>query len=249
MKKLISMIALAGALIGAPVIAAEVTHPLDAAPKQSNDLSALQRGAKLFVNNCLNCHSASMVRYNRLKDIGLTDDQIRDNLLFSADKVGETMHVAMTAKDAKAWFGVQPPDLSVISRARGTDWLYTYLRSFYKDETRDTGWNNLVFPAVGMPHVMWEMQGIRTAKFEERADPHDASKKVHTFVGFEQVTPGTMKPVEFDQAMGDLVSFMEWMGEPAQSQRKRLGVWVLMFLGLFSVLAWRLNASYWKDIK
>lgn len=249
MKKLISIIALAGALVGAPAIAAETSHALDAAPQQTNDLSALQRGAKLFVNNCLNCHSASMVRYNRLKDIGLTDDQIRDNLLFSAEKVGETMNVAMHAKDAKAWFGVQPPDLSVIARARGSDWLYTYLRSFYKDETRDTGWNNLIFPNVGMPHVLWEMQGIRTARFEDRADPHDASKTVHTFVGYEQVTPGALKPVEFDQAMGDLVSFIQWMGEPAQNERKRLGVWVLMFLGLFSILAWRLNASYWKDIK
>ncbi|TMS59275.1 cytochrome c1 [Imbroritus primus] len=249
MKKLISMIALAGALIGAPAIAAESGHPLDAAPKMTSDLSTLQRGAKLFVNNCLNCHSASMVRYNRLKDIGLTEDQIRENLLFSADKVGETMNIAMTAKEAKAWFGVQPPDLSVIARARGGDWLYTYLRSFYKDDTRDTGWNNLIFPNVGMPHVMWEAQGIRKAKFEERADAHDASKTVHTFVGYEQVTPGTMKPIEFDQAMGDLVHFLQWMGEPAEHQRKRLGVWVLMFLGLFSILAWRLNASYWKDIK
>ena len=234
MKKLISMIALAGALIGAPAIAAEAGLPLDAAPKQTSDLSALQRGAKLFVNNCLNCHSASMVRYNRLKDIGLTDDQIRDNLLFSADKVGETMNVAMTAKDAKAWFGVQPPDLSVIARARGGDWLYTYLRSFYKDEARDTGWNNMVFPNVGMPHVLWELQGTQVMN-------HETHK-------LELAVPGKMSPAEYDKAVSDLVGFMVWMGEPQQEYRKTLGIFVLAFLALLFVVAYALKKEYWKDI-
>ncbi|WP_427311585.1 cytochrome c1 [Cupriavidus sp. H39] len=247
MKKLLSILALAGACIaGAPAMASEGGFPLEPAPVNTADLSSLQRGAKVFVNYCLNCHGASMMRYNRLKDIGLTDDQIRENLLFSADKVGETMTIAMQPKEAKAFFGAQPPDLSVIARARGDDWLYTYLRTFYRDDSRATGWNNLVFPSVGMPHVLWELQGQRAAKFTE-VEEH--GEKVHKFAGFEQLSPGKLSKVEYDQMTADLVSFLDWMGEPAQNHRKRLGVWVLMFLGLFTVFAWRLNAAYWKDVK
>ena len=247
MKKLLSILALAGACIaGAPAMASEGGFPLEPAPVNTADLSSLQRGAKVFVNYCLNCHGASMMRYNRLKDIGLTDDQIRENLLFTADKVGETMNIAMQPKEAKAFFGAQPPDLSVIARARGDDWLYTYLRTFYRDDSRATGWNNLVFPSVGMPHVLWELQGQRAAKFTE-VEEH--GEKVHKFAGFEQLSQGKMNKVEFDQATADLVGFLDWMAEPAQNHRKRLGVWVLMFLGVFTVFAWRLNASYWKDVK
>lgn len=247
MKKLLSIIALAGACFAAaPVMASEGGYPLEPAPVNTADLSSLQRGAKLFVNYCLNCHGASMMRYNRLKDIGLTDDQIRDNLLFTADKVGETMTIAMQPKEAKAFFGAQPPDLSVIARARGDDWLYTYLRTFYRDDSRATGWNNLVFPSVGMPHVLWELQGQRAAKFSE-VEEH--GEKVHKFAGFEQLSPGKMSKVEYDQATADLVGFLDWMAEPAQNHRKRLGVWVLLFLGMFTVFAWRLNAAYWKDVK
>ena len=247
MKKLLSIIALAGACFAAaPVMANEGGYPLEPAPVNTADLSSLQRGAKLFVNYCLNCHSASLMRYNRLKDIGLTDDQIRDNLLFSADKVGETMTIAMQPKEAKAFFGAQPPDLSVISRARGDDWLYTYLRTFYRDDSRATGWNNLVFPSVGMPHVLWELQGQRAAKF---AETEEHGEKVHKFAGFEQLSPGKLSKVEYDQATADLVGFLDWMAEPAQNHRKRLGVWVLLFLGVFTVFAWRLNAAFWKDIK
>ncbi|CAG9179167.1 Ammonia monooxygenase gamma subunit [Cupriavidus laharis] len=247
MKKLLSIIALAGACFAAaPVMASEGGYPLEPAPVNTADLSSLQRGAKLFVNYCLNCHGASMMRYNRLKDIGLTDDQIRGNLLFTADKVGETMTIAMQPKEAKAFFGAQPPDLSVIARARGDDWLYTYLRTFYRDDSRATGWNNLVFPSVGMPHVLWELQGQRAAKFSE-VEEH--GEKVHKFAGFEQLSPGKMSKVEYDQATADLVGFLDWMAEPAQNHRKRLGVWVLLFLGMFTVFAWRLNAAYWKDVK
>ena len=247
MKKLLSIIALAGACFaGAPAMASEGGFPLEPAPVNTADLSSLQRGAKLFVNYCLNCHGASMMRYNRLKDIGLTDDQIRQNLLFTADKVGETMTIAMQPKEAKAFFGAQPPDLSVIARARGDDWLYTYLRTFYRDDSRATGWNNLVFPSVGMPHVLWELQGQRAAKFTE-VEEH--GEKVHKFAGFEQLSPGKMSKVEYDQATADLVGFLDWMAEPAQNHRKRLGVWVLLFLGLFTVIAWRLNAAFWKDVK
>ncbi|WP_416049818.1 cytochrome c1 [Cupriavidus basilensis] len=247
MKKLLSILALAGACFAAaPAMANEGGYPLEPAPVQTSDLSSLQRGAKLFVNYCLNCHGASMMRYNRLKDIGLTDDQIRENLLFSGEKVGDMMTIAMPPKDAKAFFGATPPDLSVIARARGDDWLYTYLRTFYRDDNRATGWNNLVFPSVGMPHVLWELQGQRAAKFVE-VEEH--GEKVHKFAGFEQITAGKMSTLEYDQATSDLVGFLDWMAEPAQNQRKRLGVWVLMFLGVFTIFAWRLNASYWKDIK
>ncbi|RWA54148.1 cytochrome C [Cupriavidus sp. UYMSc13B] len=247
MKKLLSILALAGACFaGAPAMASEGGFPLEPAPVNTADLSSLQRGAKVFVNYCLNCHGASMMRYNRLKDIGLTDDQIRENLLFSADKVGETMTIAMQPKEAKAFFGAQPPDLSVIARARGDDWLYTYLRTFYRDDSRATGWNNLVFPSVGMPHVLWELQGQRAAKFTE-VEEH--GEKVHKFAGFEQLSAGKLSKVEYDQATADLVGFLDWMAEPAQNHRKRLGVWVLLFLGVFTVFAWRLNAAYWKDVK
>ena len=250
MKKIVSQI-LAGlvtALVVTSVNANSGSFPLDSAPKRVNSEAALQNGAKLFVNYCLNCHSATSMRYNRLRDIGLTDEQIKSNLLFTGEKVGDLMTVAISPKDAKAWFGATPPDLSVIARAKGSDYLYTYLRTFYKDDNRPTGWNNMAFNNVGMPHVMWELQGVRAAKFAEEKDPHDATKTVHVFKGFEQLTPGKLKSQEFDDAMGDLVAYLQWMGEPAQLERKRIGVWVLMFLAIFTVLAWGLNKAYWKDI-
>jgi len=251
LKKLIAVLALLPAL----GLAAEAGYPLDRAPDHTRDLAALQHGAQLFVNYCLNCHSASSMRYNRLRDIGLTEEQIKNNLLFTSDKVGSLMVSALTPEDGKKWFGVAPPDLSVIARAKaspagsGPDYLYTYLRTFYKDDTRPTGWNNMAFPTVAMPHALWELQGIRTAKFAQQKDPHDEGKTVEKFAGFEQVRPGTMSAIEYDGAVADLVSYMTWMAEPAQETRQRLGVWVLLFLFLFLFLAWRLNASYWKDVK
>jgi len=148
------------ALLWAPatLLAAEAGHPLDRAPIEPRDLVSLQSGARIFVNYCLNCHGAQYMRYNRLKDLGVTEGQIRDHLMFTADKVGETMKVAMSVKDGKAWFGVPPPDLSVIARSRGADWLYTYLRTFYRDDRTPSGWNNKVFPSVAMPHVLWKLQ-------------------------------------------------------------------------------------------
>ena len=229
---------------------------LDKFPKDRiTDMAALQNGAKLFVNYCLNCHSAAYMRYNRLRDIELTDDQIKKNLLFAGDKVGDLMTVSITAKDAKAWFGAQPPDLSVIARSRagdggsGADYLYTYMRTFYRDETTPTGWNNLVFPAVGMPHVLWELQGEQRAVFAEEKDPHDPNKTSHVFKRFELTKPGSLNKVDYDVAVADLVAYLQWMGEPGQTQRARMGVWVLIFLSLFTLVAWRLNAAYWKDIK
>ncbi len=239
----------------AMAFASDGAYPLDQAPDRTTDLSALQNGAKLFVNYCLNCHAASAMRYNRLRDIGLSDQQIKDNLLFTGDKVGDLMKNTMLPQDAKAWFGAVPPDLSVIARAKaseagsGPDWLYTYLRTYYKDDSRPTGWNNLVFPNVGMPHVLWELQGIRKLKLAEVKDPHEEGKMTPTVIGFEQLTAGKLSALEYDNAVADLVGYLQWMGEPAQNTRKRLGVWVLLFLGGFLVLAWRLNASFWKEVK
>lgn len=250
-KKLLAILALVPGL----VLANEGGIALDKAPDRSNNMAALQNGAKLFVNYCLNCHNASSMRYNRLRDLGLTEEQIKANLLFTGDKVGEMMTTTMNPKDAKAWFGVVPPDLSVITRAKssgagsGGDYLYTYLRTFYKDDTRPTGWNNLVLNNVAMPHVLWELQGVQKVKMEEVADPHEEGKKIHQFAGFEVVTPGKMTKLEYDTAVADLVGYMEWMAEPAAQTRKKLGVAVVLFMALFAFLAWRLNASFWKEVK
>ena len=251
MKKIILGLALTlGVLMG--VQANEGGIAWDKAPNKTNDLAALQNGAKLFVNHCLNCHSAEYMRYNRLKDIGLTEQQIKDNLLFTTEKVGDTMKANFDPKQAKVWFGGVPPDLSVIARSRaghggtGADYLYTYLRTFYRDETRPTGWNNLVFPNVGMPHVLWDLQGARRPVYDE-IEEHGHTVKA--FKGWEQITPGTMSSQEYDQAIGDLVAYLQWMGEPTQNTRVRLGVWVLLFLTCLMVIAWRLNASFWKDVK
>lgn len=251
LKKLVAALV----LLPTFVLAAEGGFPLQRAPDHTNDLSALQNGAKLFVNYCLNCHSASSMRYNRLQEIGLSEKQIKENLLFTSDKVGDLMTTSMTVKDGKEWFGAAPPDLSVIARAKssaagpGTDYLYTYLRTFYQDDTRPIGWNNMVFPNVGMPHAFWELQGIQKPKFVDEKDPHNPAKTIHKFVGFELVKPGKMSVLEYDTAVADLVSFMSWVSEPVQRKRKQLGVWVLLFMGIFVVLAWRLNASYWKEVK
>jgi ubiquinol-cytochrome c reductase cytochrome c1 subunit len=252
MKKIILSLALALGLVTGASAGGGDTIAWDKAPNKINDLAALQNGAKLFVNHCLNCHSAAFMRYNRLTDIGLTEQQIKDNLLFTTDKVGDTMKANIDPKQAKEWFGANPPDLTVIARSRaghggtGADYLYTYMRTFYRDETKATGWNNLAFPNVGMPHVLWEMQGVRRPIFEER---QESGHKVQVFKGWEQVTPGTMTPQQYDQAMADLVGYLQWMGEPAQTQRVRLGLFVMLFLLGFMYIAWRLNASFWKDIK
>ncbi|VUZ24453.1 Ammonia monooxygenase gamma subunit [uncultured Comamonas sp.] len=244
MKKLIlSLIAALGIATGAQA-ASDAGIPWDKAPVDVSNQASLQNGAKLFVNYCLGCHSAAFMRYNRLQDIGLSEQEIKDNLLFTTDKVGETMIAAINPKQAKDWFGANPPDLTVIARSRaghngtGADYLYTFLRTFYRDDTKGTGWNNLAFPSVGMPHPMWEMQGQRRAVFE---GDH--------FKGWEQITPGTLSEQEYDQQIGDLVNYLQWMGEPAQATRVRVGVGVLIFLAIFIVIAWKLNAAFWKDVK
>jgi ubiquinol-cytochrome c reductase cytochrome c1 subunit len=166
------------------------------------------------------------------------------------------MKVALDPKDAKEWFGKVPPDLTLIARSRsaagqgtGADYIYTYLRTYYRDDTKATGWNNAAFPNVGMPHVLWELQGQQRAVYADEKDPHDPAKTVQVFKGFEQITPGSMNAAEYNLAVADLVAFLQWMAEPNQNDRKRLGVWVLLFLAVFTVIAWRLNAAFWKDIK
>lgn len=252
MKKIFLSIIAALGLVAGAAHASGGAMPLDQAPSKINDLGALQNGAKLFVNYCVGCHSAAFMRYNRLTDIGLTEAQIKDNLLFTTEKIGDTMKATIDPKQAKDWFGANPPDLTVIARSRaglggtGSDYLYTFLRTFYRDETKPTGWNNLVFPSVGMPHALWQLQGDRRPIFEAH-ESHGATTQV--FKGWEQVAPGAMTPLQYDEAVGDLVGYLQWMGEPVQNTRVRIGVWVLIFLAFTTVLAWKLNASFWKDVK
>ena len=207
-----------------------------------SDKAALQNGAKLFVNYCLNCHGASYMRYKNLIDLGLTEQQVKDNLMFTSDKIGGLMAVAARAEEQKQWFGATPPDLTIIARARGeagnagagADWLYTYLRSFYRDEDRPTGWNNVVFENVGMPHVLYGLQGQQVLN-------HETHK-------LELAVPGELAPAEYDKAVSALVSFMVWMGEPQQEFRRTLGIFVLAFLALLFVVSYALKKEYWKDI-
>jgi ubiquinol-cytochrome c reductase cytochrome c1 subunit len=239
------------------VSASEGGYPWDKFPvEKMSDMAALQNGAKVFVNYCLNCHSAAYMRYNRMQDIGLTEAQIKGNLLFATDKVGDTMKISLDAKQAKDYFGAQPPDLSVIARSRavpgmgsGADYLYTYLRTYYRDETKATGWNNLAYPDVAMPHALWELQGQRAAVFVEEKDAHNPAKTIHRFDRFEQITPGKLNEQQYKETVGDLVAYLQWMGEPSQGKRVQIGVWVLLFLGVLVIFTWRLNASYWKDVK
>lgn len=241
MKKLILVLSLLW-----PVAAAAQEGPaLDRAPIDPANQASLQRGAKAFVNYCLSCHSASAMRYNRLHDIGLSDEQIKSNLLFTADKVGEAMTVAMNKKEAKAWFGAVPPDLSVVARSRTPDWLYTYLRSFYRDGTRPTGWNNVVFPNVGMPHALWQLQGEQRLKVTETVDAHGNKAESRVLV-LEK--PGKLSVAAYDAMVADLVNYLAYMAEPAKPQRMRLGLVVLLFLGAFLMVAYYLKKEFWKDV-
>ena len=230
-------------LAAVPVVAfaSEAGVHLDKAPVNLSDQDSLQRGARMFVNYCLNCHSAGSMRYSRLQDLGLTEEQIKDNLLFAAEKPGETMKVGMTKTDGKLWFGATPPDLSVIARSRSADWLYTYLRGFYRDGTRATGWNNTVFDKVGMPHVLWSLQGEMAPVYKKEGE-HEVIERL------ELVKPGSVTLAEYDAMVGDLVNYLVWMGEPAQLQRKQLGLIVLAFLAVFFVVAYYLKKEFWKDI-
>jgi ubiquinol-cytochrome c reductase cytochrome c1 subunit len=219
---------------------------LDKAPVNIQDHESLQRGAAVFANYCLSCHSAGYMRYSRMSDIGLTEQQIKDNLLFAADKPGSLMTVAMCAKDAKEWFGAAPPDLSVITRSRGADWVYTYLRGFYRDDSRPTGWNNLVFDKVGMPHVLQELQGHLAPVYRSE---QSEDGKAHQVLDHLQLTkPGKLTQAEYDALTADLVNYLAWVGEPAKGARMTTGLLVLIFLGLFFIAAFYLKKAYWKDV-
>ncbi|MDH4192230.1 MAG: cytochrome c1 [Betaproteobacteria bacterium] len=243
---LVVLLAAPLALLAGAVSASEAGYPLDRAPIDANDAASLQSGARTFVNYCLGCHGAQFLRYNRLTDIGLTEVQIRDNLMFTGDKVGDLMKTPMSAAEGKKWFGVQPPDLSVIARSRGADWLYTYLRTFYRDRSTATGWNNAIFPNVGMPHALWPLQGERALEIV-----HAQNKSGHGSVEYKwtRVTDGTQSEVAFDRTVRDLVNFLVWMGEPAAQSRKAIGIWVLFALGLLFIFAYALKREYWKDVK
>jgi ubiquinol-cytochrome c reductase cytochrome c1 subunit len=227
--------------------------PVDVNP---NDPASLQRGAQVYVNYCLGCHSANYMRYNRLMDLGLTEQQIRDNLILTGAKVGELMKIGMDPKDAKEWFGAPPPDLTVIARSRasgdgsGADWLYTYLRSFYRDSTRPTGWNNTIFPNVGMPHMLWQLQGQQVLKTETVAIPRGSKGEVekHEVQKLVIGEAGSMKPAEYDRLVADLVNFLVYMGEPARNFRTQLGIWTLFVLGILLVFAYLLKKEFWKDV-
>ena len=234
------------ALLFAPlaVFASGDELQLDSADIDPHDAISIQRGARVFVNYCLNCHSANFMRYNRLTDLGLTEQQIKENLLFTAEKVGDPMTVSASRKDQRQWFGVEPPDLSVIARSRGSDWLYTYLRTFYRDEKRLTGWNNLAFPNVGMPHALWQLQGIQAMKTE--SEEHEGHKVEHKKLVLEK--PGSLSALEYDKLTRDLVNFLSYMAEPEKTKRSQIGIVVLLFLLLLLLPAWLLKREYWKDV-
>jgi ubiquinol-cytochrome c reductase cytochrome c1 subunit len=219
---------------------------IELAPANTNieNTPSLQRGAKYFVNYCLGCHSAQYVRYNKLAEgLMLDEQQLIDNLIFSDQQPFDTMTNAMRAADAERWFGTDPPDLSLISRARGVDYIYNFLRGFYVDETTATGANNIVLPNTAMPHVLWELQGLRRPIYEQASE--DAAPVI---TGFEVVRPGLLSEAEFDQVARDIVNFLDYIGEPMKLERRSLGIRVIGFLLVFLLIAWMLKKEIWKDV-
>jgi len=238
MKKLFLLLT----LVSMPALASVGEH-LDAVDIDMNDTASLQRGAGIFVNYCLSCHSAAFVRYNRVaEDLQIPEDVVKDNMMFTADRIGGLMKATMSPEDAKEWFGTVPPDLSLVGRSRGPEWIYTYLRSFYLDDSTPTGWNNVLFKSVAMPHVLYSLQGSRRAIFKK--DENDMVE----FDRFEMVEPGSMNEEEFDAAARDLTNFLVYISEPVQMIRYKLGVYVLIFLAIFLVFAYLLKKEYWKDV-
>lgn len=234
------------AIATVPVLTLAAEAPgikLDPVSIDLNDQPSLQRGARLFVNYCLTCHSAAYMRYSRMgRDLGISDELIKQNLMFTADKVGELMTIAMSEEDAKDWFGTAPPDLTLVTRSRGPTWVYNYMRGFYREYKWPGRWNNALFPNVAMPHVLYALQGTQRAIFESKDD----GSKVLT--GFELERPGVMDKAQYDAAMRDLTNFLVYLGEPAKLVRYRLGVYVLVFLAVFLVFVYLLKKEYWKDV-
>lgn len=211
------------------------------------DQASLQNGAKLFVNYCLSCHSAHFMRYNRMaEDLGIPEELVLENMIFDDRKIADPMTVTLTRRDGEAWFGVAPPDLTLIGKLRDPDWLYTFLRSFYIDDSTVSGWNNSVFPNVAMPHVMWSKQGIQKPVYTTTVD--DDGRETSRITGFERVREGTLSPQEFDHAIEDLTNFLYYIAEPSRSDRIQWGIWTLLFLFVLAVLAWCLKREYWRDV-
>jgi ubiquinol-cytochrome c reductase cytochrome c1 subunit len=236
---------LVSALLAAGAASAQHDAELDAANNNVANTSSLQRGARYFVNYCLGCHSAQYVRYNRLaEDLQLTENQLLQNLMFTGQRPLDTMSIAMSSDDANRWFGTTPPDLSLIARSRGTDYIYTFLRSFYVDESSPTGVDNLVLPGTAMPHVLWELQGIQRAVTE--SDPEHPGEE---HVALELATPGTLSEQDFDEAVRDIVNFLDYIGEPMQLKRQSLGIRVIAFLLVLLLISYMLKKEIWKDVE
>ncbi len=225
-----------------------------------SDKASLQRGAALFVNYCLSCHSASYARYNRVaEDLEIPLWRLKENLMFTTEKEGDLMITTMSVEDAKDWFGVAPPDLTLVSRVRKPNWVYTYLRAFYQDESSPSGWNNSLFENVAMPHALYELQGVQRLVGKVEDDGHSAidahaaasttdNQKVVGDAVFELVHPGKMSAVEFDQAMTDLTAFLVYLAEPAQLKRHSIGVYTILFLIILTLLCYMLKKEYWRDV-
>ena len=247
MKKLLIALFLAPlGLAASGVCVAEEGYRLDRSPNDTRDIVSLQAGARTFVNYCLGCHSLQFVRYDSLRALDLTDAQIQDNLMFTAEKVGQPVKGGLPdAKQAKAWFGVAPPDLSVVARSRGADWLYTYLRTFYRDPKTTTGWNNAVFPNVSMPHALWTLQGERRLELVPQEEGGHRGVQYRWSV----ISKGSETPSEYDTTVRDLVNFLVYVGEPNAVYRKPIGIVVLFVLGVLFILAYLLKKEYWKDVK
>jgi len=244
-KKWIALLAsAAAALLFSAATFAATEGALLQAGNDLSDQASLQRGAQAYMNYCSGCHSLKYLRYSRMaSDLGLTEQQVMDNLNFTGAKFGEQIHVAMTKAQGEKWFGKMPPDLSLIARVRQSDWVYTYLKSFYLDESRPLGWNNKLFPNASMPNPLWELQGLQHAEFGE---PDAAGERHPERLGV--TSPGKVTPQEYDQTVRDITNFLEYAGEPAALKRQSLGVWVVLFLALLSFLAYLLKNEYWTDV-
>ncbi|WP_455198391.1 cytochrome c1 [Kaarinaea lacus] len=247
MKNFSVALALFMILLSPQALASSSGVHLDEANIDLNDSEAIKRGAGIFTRYCLSCHSAALMRYSRIgEDMAMSDEEVTEQLIRTGAKVGDTMTVTMEAEDAKRWFGTAVPDLSVVSRSRGVDWLYTYLRSFYKDESRPWGVNNAVFTDVAMPHVLWELQGLQEAVTKKVMDEEGIEHEVIS--GFKLVEKGKLTAQEYDATVHDLVTFLAYLGEPSKLKRLALGKWVLLFLAVFLVIIYLLKKEYWKDI-
>ncbi|BDU44265.1 cytochrome c [Vibrio nigripulchritudo] len=235
------------ALLPSLAMAAGANVPLDKANNDLSDQASLQNGAKLFMNYCFGCHSAQYQRYERVAtDLGIPIELMKEHLIFDPEvKVGSLMENSIPDKQAGNWFGAPPPDLTLVARVRGADWLYTYLRSFYADPSRPFGVNNVVFPSVGMPHVLEELQGIPTAIYETKVVDGEEKQVV---VGIETDGRGELSPTEYDSAVRDLVNFLEYSGDPVKLERHTMGWWVMAFLVLLTIVVVFLKKEYWRDV-